>query len=225
MAEFDRNPAEYSPWSDDGNFSAEEINRPASEYDRPSDGDEIQLQIGKSGSSRQQRRRSRFRSKLLLQAASVMAAAVLITSSFGVDLLGSNFLFGGSLSGNTLDNQLNHAGAQEGIITISMLWQSPDDMDLHVITPSGEEIFYGNSYAAGGMLDVDMQVNETVDNPVENIYFDQPARGTYQVFVHNFTDRTDGSTPILVRVKIRGQRAQEYRVSVDDLEDICTFVY
>lgn len=229
MDEFEKDPLEFSPLPDEGNSCAGEQLPVQNEYDRP---DEYQNGSARRGqtSERQAKkkdRRSRFQSKLLLQAAAVMVAVVAITASFNVDPLRSDALFsGGTLSGGTLDDQLHQAGAQDGIITISMLWMTTDDMDLHVRTPSGDEIFFGNPRTERGELDIDMQITEPfVSSPVENIYFTDPERGKYEVWVYNFTDRTPGSTQVLVRVKIAGRKAQEYVVSVDSLADVCTFFY
>lgn len=229
MDEFEKNPSEFSPLPEEGNSCAGERLPAQNEFDRPDEYGEGAARRGQSSArqAKKENRRSRFRSKLLLQAAAVMVAVVAVTASFNVDLLRADALFsGGSLSSGTLDQQLEQAGAKDGIITISMLWTTTDDMDLHVITPSGEEIFFGNPLTEWGELDVDMQVSEPfVDSPVENIYFNNPQRGTYTVWVHNFTDRTDGSTRVLVRVKIVGSRAQEYTVMVDGYADVCTFRY
>jgi uncharacterized protein YfaP (DUF2135 family) len=110
-----------------------------------------------------------------------------------------------SLTEDMLDFILGTANSSSGQITISLLWDSTDDLDLHVITPSGVEIFFGNMRADGGVLDVDMNAGSSnlVLNPVENIFFANPRPGTYRVKVVNYYDRTpDVDTNYLVRVMV-----------------------
>ena len=229
MDEFEKNPSEFSPLPYEGGTCTGDPLPAQNEYDRPEEYPDASPLLEQSSGQQTKKwnRKARFQSKLLLQAAAVMIAVVAITSSFGVDLLGSDALFGGVLSGGILDDLLHNAGAKEGIITISMLWSTTDDMDLHVITPSGDEIFYGNPMAGGGELDVDMQVNEPyVSNPVENIYFTAPEHGTYKIYIHNFTNRTVEDTRVLVRVKIAGRQTKEYYVMVDEWgAQVCSFTY
>lgn len=229
MDEFERNPSEFPLLPEEGNSCAGEPCTVQNEFDRTDEYGEGTAQQGRGASQQAKRknRRSRFRSKLLLQAAAVMTAVVTVTASFNDDPLGSDAFFsGGALNSGILDEQLDQMDAKDGIITISMLWNTTDDMDLHVLTPSGDEIFFGNSWTEWGELDVDMQVGEPfVDNPVENIYFNNPERGTYTVWVDNFSDRTEGDTRVLVRIKIVGSRPQEYILMVGSSADVCTFRY
>ena len=96
-----------------------------------------------------------------------------------------------------------------------MLWDSDDDLDLHVSTPDGSEISYSNREAGGGYLDVDANVGgRTMDNPVENIYFDSPSAGTYNVWIDDYSDRTDGTTSYLVRVTV-GDQSQTFSGTID----------
>ncbi len=63
-----------------------------------------------------------------------------------------------------------------GDVQITLRWDNSADLDLHVIDPSGEEIwFLSPTSTSGGQLDVD--ANGTCDNDpaVENIYW--PAGG------------------------------------------------
>jgi Ca-activated chloride channel family protein len=74
--------------------------------------------------------------------------------------------------GTEFSGRLARAGAQSGDIRVSLLWNNRNDLDLHVVTPRQEEIFYGHTRdAAGGFLDVDMNVNGETVKPVENIFW------------------------------------------------------
>jgi hypothetical protein len=81
---------------------------------------------------------------------------------------------------------------EEGALRFSLVWETSNDLDLHVMTPDGTEIFYGNSSAAGGELDVDDCVGGGCTNPdgmhVENIFFaEEGASGTYTYWVVNYS--------------------------------------
>ncbi|MCR5594110.1 MAG: zinc-ribbon domain-containing protein [Saccharofermentans sp.] len=135
---------------------------------------------------------------------------------------------GGSLSESTLESELNNINAGTGEITVSMLWGTDDDLDLHMITPDGSEISYSNRNAQGGELDVDANVGgRTMDNPIENIYFTNPEPGTYTVFIVDYSDRSDGPTDYIVRVTV-GDQSQTFTGTIDGSGtqvDIITFVY
>ena len=58
-----------------------------------------------------------------------------------------------------------------GDVQISVSWDAPSDVDLHVVEPSGEELYYGHSTSAtGGQLDVDSNPDCAIDGrQIENI--------------------------------------------------------
>lgn len=125
-----------------------------------------------------------------------------------------------SLDPNVMDQLLQNSGAQQGDITISLIWDSYDDLDLHVFTPDGSEIYYSNPKACGGELDVDANANdERKADPVENIYFSDPISGEYWVYVYNYTDRTEGrATNYLVRITVGGE-SQTFSGTIANEED------
>lgn len=87
-----------------------------------------------------------------------------------------------------------------GVLQVTLTFNVDADYDLHVITPSGEEIYFGNPVAAGGTLDVDQCVIDCGPGMhVENIYFNEGVEsGLYQAWVENFDGRAGGSFRIEV---------------------------
>lgn len=65
------------------------------------------------------------------------------------------------------------------------------DLDLHVITPLGEEIYYADEEdSTGGELDVDCLCGSCPQGPSENIFWEYGGNaepGTYQVSVVYYT--------------------------------------
>ncbi len=88
-----------------------------------------------------------------------------------------------------LKARLEREGAQSSDVQISLMWNNYNDLDLHVVCPSGERIHGGNKTSAcGGELDVDANVRAETRKPVENVFWEEgkaPA-GKYQVYVHHY---------------------------------------
>lgn len=97
----------------------------------------------------------------------------------------------------------------DGLLRVSLAWDKRTDLDLHVLTPSGEEIFFSDPWHETGELDVDDCVGacRTWSGPhVENVFFNDLAEsGEYQVWVVNYD----------------GRRKSDYRIEVvgPDLRD------
>jgi hypothetical protein len=110
-----------------------------------------------------------------------------------------------------IKRRVEGAGGQyEGVeIRASLLWDNRNDLDLHVITPRNEHIYYGHKQSAcGGWLDVDMNVRGETTTPVENIRWSRGVapRGHYRIFVQNyrFHEPSQLPTPYKVEVEING---------------------
>jgi hypothetical protein len=75
-----------------------------------------------------------------------------------------------------------------GDVQVTLRWSAPVDLDLHVIDPAGQEIWYQSpSSSTGGILDVDANGNcqNMVSSPVENVFwpYGSAPSGGYQVLV------------------------------------------
>ena len=124
------------------------------------------------------------------------------------------------------DKIIADSGAKIGPVTVSLLWNTTDDLDLYVTSPRGDTIYFGNKNgSSGGHLDVDRQVTTFVANPVENIYWSNPPRGTYTVKVNVFNKRSSGYIPIKVRTVINGE-SKIYTLNLSSgTTTVTTFTY
>lgn len=77
-----------------------------------------------------------------------------------------------------------------GLLKVTLTWDQENDVDLHLIEPNGEEIYYGNSTSLnGGNLDIDSNAACGIDNiNNENIFYEDDENvtieyGEYEVLV------------------------------------------
>jgi hypothetical protein len=80
-----------------------------------------------------------------------------------------------------------------GDVQVTLRWDTPVDLDLHVTDPAGEEIWYDNKLStSGGNLDVDANggCNTMIASPVENVFwpYGGAPSGQYQVSVVYFSN-------------------------------------
>jgi hypothetical protein len=87
------------------------------------------------------------------------------------------------------------AGGKRGEVQFALAWKNFNDVDLHVIAPSGEHISHQHRRSQClGMLDVDMNVKGESQEPVENIrWISQAPWGRYTVLVNLFRLHPDGT--------------------------------
>lgn len=102
-------------------------------------------------------------------------------------------------------------GSITGDLLCRLAWFNHDDLDLHMLEPTGYEISFRNRgcwSANGGTLDVDMNAGGGVTRePVENIYYPKRATigtGVYELFVHNYNKREDTNTGFEVEMDYAG---------------------
>ena len=91
-----------------------------------------------------------------------------------------------------------------GDVKVTLSFDRLHDLDLHVVEPSGDEIYYERqSTASGGQLDLDSGAHcESTPATSENIFWPPggaPA-GEYRVFVQNYEQCSPGAISFTVRV-------------------------
>lgn len=116
--------------------------------------------------------------------------------------------FAWSYDGNITDSikqRVKRAGGKvEAKLRVSLSWFNTDDLDIHVIEPNGNHVYFGNK---SGKLDVDMNAGSLVRDPVENVtWSDTNLRdGNYSVYVNNFHRRESIDVGFMVQMEYSGE--------------------
>ncbi len=124
----------------------------------------------------------------------------------------------GSSFGSTTSLPVTLTAVGSGDVEVSLNWGTPTDLDLHVVEPSGEEIYYGNKTSAtGGMLDLDSNAGCQIDGiEAEHVTWPgvTPPTGTYQVIIDPWS-LCSVSPPIdyTVIVNVKGKSPQIFHGS------------
>src|SRR5699024_2540303 len=92
--------------------------------------------------------------------------------------------------GNYYHLEVNYLEAGTGKLHVHLSWNQENDVDLHLIEPNGEKIYYGNPYSYnGGELDLDSNAGCFIDGVKnENIFYEDDTEviveyGEYEVLV------------------------------------------
>lgn len=104
-------------------------------------------------------------------------------------------------------NKQDDLKGQSGDLRVNLQWYCRTDLDLHVIDPCGNEIFYSKRKAtcSAGTGNLDLDANAlfgTTLRPQENIYWLKPTPGTYTIKVVCFKWREWMPTPISFNISI-----------------------
>ena len=128
---------------------------------------------------------------------------------------------------------MQREGARGGEVQVSLAWNNVNDLDLHVICPSGEEISFRNMRSrCQGRLDVDMNVRGNrpwSERPVENIFWPEgrSPSGDYTVVVNHYNNNgARDPTRYWVTVSIRGRSDQTFSGSIrsgQERQVVCRF--
>jgi uncharacterized protein YfaP (DUF2135 family) len=95
---------------------------------------------------------------------------------------------------------------QSGSLRINLKWESIDDLDLHVLDPSNNHIYYSAKEAISdgskGQLDVDANAgSEKIKNPQENIFWElDPPQGAYKIYVVHYNVNQLDEVPFIISI-------------------------
>ena len=117
-----------------------------------------------------------------------------------------------------------------GDITIRLTWNETADLDLHVIEPSGTEIYFGSpTSSSGGELDRDANFpcSTATTSPAENVYWNTGApTGEYEVDVRYFGEcNNEGSVTFQLVVMVGGRAVVDESRTLENPSDNFTISY
>lgn len=118
-------------------------------------------------------------------------------------------------AGNYTGAAVTYVPVLSGPVQVSVSWDSPADVDLHVVEPGTEEIYYGNTAsAAGGVLDLDSNAACGSDGPRnENITYPSatPPSGAYVVRLDYWDNCGAAATNYVVTIRVAGHAVQAFQ--------------
>jgi hypothetical protein len=102
-----------------------------------------------------------------------------------------------------------------GDVQVNVTWDSRADVDLHVVDPLGEEVYWAHKSAvSGGQLDLDSNAGCGSDGPrAENVFWSSglvAPHGDYVVRVDHWSNCSAVATNYVVTINIRGKPPQVF---------------
>lgn len=125
---------------------------------------------------------------------------------------GFSWSYNGEVADSIKERVKKAGGSVSGDLCCRLAWFNYDDLDLHMIEPSGYEIYFGNRHTtspAGGRLDVDMNAGGGhTREPVENIFYNSRKtmkEGVYKLRVNNWARRETTNVGFEVEIDMNGE--------------------
>ena len=116
--------------------------------------------------------------------------------------------------GTLLTQNINMIRVGSGDVQVSVAWDAPTDVDLHVTDPANEEIYFANTTSAsGGELDLDSNAACTIDNiNNENIVWPVGGAptGSYSVDLVYWSACSQPQSNYTVTIFVQGQATQTF---------------
>ncbi|MFO0902202.1 MAG: hypothetical protein U0939_04335 [Pirellulales bacterium] len=98
------------------------------------------------------------------------------------------------LFSSEMRERLTQAGAKSGELEIGLIWENTNDLDLYVVDPQGDVIYFGARRSpSGGELDIDRNAacqKDLTSKPVEHVVWQTGTalKGDYRILVHEFSN-------------------------------------
>jgi subtilisin family serine protease len=133
-------------------------------------------------------------------------------------------------SGNYTDCKSVPQNPSSGDVQVLLNWNNYNDLDLVVVDPNNESIWFNNKRSSsGGMLEIDMNVSYPGStSPIENIYWPRGTApyGTYNVYLVYYRKHINfDETPYTITVKY-GANTETYNGKIsrnNHSVPICSF--
>jgi hypothetical protein len=150
--------------------------------------------------------------------APVTSVDIVLNMSPNAPQAAMGFVYGagaqGGPMGPSLTQNINLLRVGSGDVQVSVAWDAPTDVDLHVTDPSGEEIFFAHkTSASGGTLDLDSNPACSIDNiNNENVVWPTGSApsGTYSVDLVYWSACSQPQSNYTVTVVVAGQQPQVF---------------
>jgi uncharacterized protein YfaP (DUF2135 family) len=103
-----------------------------------------------------------------------------------------------------------HVGT--GQVQVSLSWDAASDVDLHVVDPNGDEVYFRNpTVPSGGVLDLDSNAGCSLDyKNNENITWSSAIQGVYTVRVDYYSSCGVSESNYVVTLHVAGQDTQVF---------------
>lgn len=150
--------------------------------------------------------------------APVTSVDIILNMSPDAPQAAMGFVYGAAATGGpmgpSLTQSINLLRVGSGDVQVSVAWDAPTDVDLHVTDPSGEEIYFAHkTSASGGTLDLDSNPACSIDNiNNENVVWPTGTApsGTYTVQLVYWSACSQPMSNYTVTVVVAGQAPQVF---------------
>lgn len=140
-----------------------------------------------------------------------------------------SWAYTGEVADSIKDRVKKAGGNVNGVLRCSLSWFNYDDLDLHIVEPNKNHIYYSNSgraHPSTGELDVDMNVSSgsgySSRSAVENIVWTNELKmleGEYEVYINNYTHRESIDVGFDVEIEYNGT-IHSFHYAEEVLQDV-----